>query len=242
VSVNSAFRHKSTFARLLASASRLALPPTCCLCDAPGSRDLRGAPLDLCDICRAGLPANPVAGGSEPPFDLVLAPFLYAYPLDRMIRALKFRGERVYARVLGQLLAAARLQTGGPLPEALVPIPLHTARHRDRGFNQAEEIAKYAGSALGVPVDVGTLVRPVATREQSGLSLPERRANVRGAFALRRTSSRASVALVDDVLTTASTLTEAARVLAVAGMARIEAWTPARVVLVHRSSDAPDRQ
>jgi len=258
VSVNSSPPRKSTFGRALASLATLALPPTCCLCGAWGGRDLRGAPLDLCDICRVLLPRNAIpcvrcaipverpgtlcaaCARAAPVFDAAVAPYLYAYPAEHLVRGLKFAGQRLYGRVLGQLLAAACLMRNGPRPEVLVPVPLHAARYRQRGFNQAHEIARFAGCTLGIAVDPGILVRVAATREQSGLSLRERKINVRGAFALRRQPHAAHVALVDDVLTTGSTASEAARVLKSAGVGRVEVWAVARVTLAQRSTDVPD--
>ena len=134
---------RSTIARLAAAL----LPPTCCLCDAAGLRDLRGFPLDLCAICRELLPSarQPLTSGGDPPTS-VFAPYLYRYPVHHLIRRLKFSGERSYGRLLGQLLAAAVADHGLPLPQAIVPMPLHPSRLRQRGFNQAHDIARYVGA------------------------------------------------------------------------------------------------
>jgi ComF family protein len=208
--------------------TRLLLPPTCCLCGAPGVEP----DFDLCPLCLSLLPRNELV--PEPVLrhiNRVLMPFRYAYPVDHLVRALKFRGERVHARVLGVLLADAARNSGRPLPDLLVPIPLHAARYRRRGFNQAEQIARHAAARLGLHIDSDVLARIVPTREQSGLSWSERRRNIRGAFRVVRTPAVRRVALVDDVLTTGSTASEAARVLNAAGVAEIELWGPARVPL-----------
>ena len=209
------------------------LPATCCHC---GVR-AESSDLDLCTVCAALLPLNhepqaALRSGTQTVVRLVV-PFRYAYPVDAWVRAVKFRGDRVYARVLGALLARARADAPelGVLPDLIVPIPLHSSRYRERGFNQAAEIARAAGRALRIPVDASALTRRVATREQSGLSVRERRKNVRGAFEVTRAVSAARVAVVDDVLTTGSTARAAARVLADHGVQQIELWAAARAVL-----------
>lgn len=202
------------------------LPPACCLCGARGIE----AGFDLCSICLALLPGTGEAPAPHlPHIDHALVPFHYAYPIDHFIRALKFRGERVFARVMGELLARAVRHSRRPLPETLVPVPLHSSRYRSRGFNQAQEIARYAGARLNLPVDHHALVRVIATREQSGLTLAERRLNIRGVFRVIRPLRARRVALVDDVLTTGGTASEAARTLRAGGAAEIELWGLARV-------------
>jgi ComF family protein len=224
------------WSRALASA---VLPPVCCLCGAPGQ-----APgLDLCDVCTTFLPVLdrgpvPSSGESVPGSaigdgTLLRTAFLfkYEYPVDRFIRALKFRGERLYARVLGELLARFHLSRGGRLPAFIVPMPLHTTRLRERGFNQAHEIARYASASLGIRVEHRVLVRAHATSEQSGLTLDERRRNVRGAFRIARPLPAGRIALLDDVVTTGSTAMAAAHALLAAGAREIELWAVARVLL-----------
>ena len=134
------------------------------------------------------------------------------------------------ARVLGKLLARARGERAEPLPELVLPMPLHRSRFVARGFNQAEEIARHAARALGLPCNRRLLQRPRATLEQSELDAPARQRNVRGAFHLARRPAAACVALVDDVLTTGSTAAEAARMLKTGGVARVEVWVVARAL------------
>ncbi|HVY83295.1 MAG TPA: hypothetical protein VG994_20075 [Steroidobacteraceae bacterium] len=215
-----------------AALARTLLPPTCCLC---GARS-RVVARDLCGECVKLLPVNdaPAYGGS-PLFVAtlvrVVVPFHYAYPVDHWIRALKFSGERVYARVLGLLLAEAFRALRQDPPQCLIPIPLHVSRYRRRGFNQAAEIARFAAAALDLPVADRCLVRRVATAEQSSLSLARRRTNVRGAFVAVRKPDATRVALVDDVLTTGSTALAAAQPLLAAGVKEVELWACARVPL-----------
>src|SRR5262245_24799410 len=207
------------------TAGDLLLPPVCCLCGARGFR----SGFDLCHVCARLFPVAPECRAPAG-IDSVLAPFRYAYPVDHMVRALKFRGERIYARVFGELMGEACRNSTRELPDLLVPIPLHPARYRKRGFNQAEDIARFAGAHLHLPVHATLLVRSTPTREQSGLSPHARRRNVRGAFRAVRPVAACRIALVDDVLTTGSTAAEPARVLREAGAAEIRLWTPACVV------------
>jgi ComF family protein len=218
--------------RLLSRAVSAALmPPTCCLCGAAG----QAPDLDLCEVCATFLPVNSGPDSAHPAgagtLVRVMVPFHYAYPIDHLIRALKFRGERVYARAMGLLLARAHQALRQEPPDLIVPIPLHSERYRERGFNQAQEIARFAAGRLDLPLDARCLTRRVATREQSGLTVAERRRNVRGAFAAVRPLHVRRVALVDDVLTTGSTALAAAQALADAGAQEVELWAVARVVL-----------
>ena len=220
----------SPLGTLWRAVSTVLLPPTCCLCGSRGE----SLELDLCSVCTTLLPINREARRTPH----LMAPFEYAYPVDAWVRALKFGGERVHARVLGVLLARARsaLQAEVPelasLPTLIVPVPLHPTRYRQRGFNQAEEIARVAGRALRIPVDARTLVRRIATREQSGLSVSSRRRNVRGAFTAARSLPAIRVALIDDVVTTGSTARAATRALVAAGVRQVEVWAAAQAVLI----------
>jgi ComF family protein len=146
-----------------------------------------------------------------------------------MITGLKFQGELGFARVLGTLLAQAIIQRETTLPQALIPMPLHAQRLRERGFNQCEAIATHLARRIGVRMDSRLLCRARATRPQSGLSATARAANLRGAFALRAgRSPPAHVALLDDVMTTGNTAEAAAGVLKAAGCQRVEIWACAR--------------
>ena len=163
-----------------------------------------------------------------PRFDAAFCPFGYAYPLDHMVRALKYHGAVTYARVLGELLAARLRAVPMPhLPELLLPVPLAAGRFRERGYNQAIELGRYLERGLNVPMRADVLLRIRETREQAGLPRSERRKNIRGAFALRGTAA-SHVALIDDVITTGSTINELARMLKANGVRRVEVWAVAR--------------
>jgi ComF family protein len=219
------------------------LPPVCCLCGASGIEP----GFDLCEVCLALLPCAP-RESVRPPVNIsrVVVPYLYGYPVDHFVRALKFRGERVYARVLGRLIARACLKWHVRLPDVVVPVPLHRDRYRARGFNQAHEIARHAAARLGLHIERCAMTRVIPTREHSGLAPGERRRNIRGAFRVVRPIAARHVALVDDVLTTGSTASEAAGALKAAGVVEIQLWAPAAAgvpdVFDYRPAVEPARQ
>jgi ComF family protein len=224
------------------------LPPRCALCGAEG--DL-GA-VDLCGCCLATLPfVDAATGGAGVIGRATFAPFVYRDPVGSGLRALKFHGDPRPARVFGALLAAsagiAAGDAGHGLPTrilALVPVPLHRRRHAERGFNQAEAIARHAGRWLGLPVRTQWLQRVRPTRPQTGLRGAERRRNLVDAFratpalhavlaaqsagAAGAMPSPGRVALIDDVLTTGATVAAARAALLEAGVPAVEVWAVAR--------------
>lgn len=158
----------------------------------------------------------------------------YAPPLDRVVIALKFRHQLALARPLGELLAARWAgEPCAPPLDCLVPVPLASARLAERGFNQSLEIARAMRDALGAHGGVGPVLarglrRVRDTPEQSGLDLAQRRRNLLGCFACDRRYDGLSVGVVDDVMTSGSTLAEAARMLKAAGAVRVVALVAAR--------------
>jgi ComF family protein len=163
-----------------------------------------------------------------PPVQAAHAAFLYAAPLDRLLPRFKFHHDLAAGRLLSQLMAQALTDAGRP--QALVPVPLHQARLRSRGYDQALELAKPLARALRLPMLPDALRRIRATAPQSELDAARRRRNLRRAFDARRDPPLpAHVALVDDVMTTGATLHAATDALRRAGVARVDAWVCARV-------------
>jgi ComF family protein len=199
-------------------------PPRCCLCGFEG----RSPDLDLCCFCEADLPWE---GAPLPGLTVAMR---YEPLADEMIKRLKYEGAATHARVLGYLLAQAVRARGEPLPKLLVPVPLHEARLRERGFNQSLAIARYAGQALGITFAGRAVSRIRDTPSQTGLGVEERHRNVRGAFAvsqpraLKSLIAAAHVAVVDDVTTTGSTLAEMKCLLLAAGVRQVDLWAVAR--------------
>ncbi|QKT03299.1 ComF family protein [Ectothiorhodospiraceae bacterium 2226] len=190
------------------------LGPACARCARPLAN-----PTSLCGACQRRAPL----------VSAVHAPFRYAAPLDHLIQGLKFRAQIQHARGLGRLLAE-HLDTrrSEPWPELIVPVPLHPARLRGRGYNQALELARPAARHLALPLVADACRRIRPTAQQTGLSAKARRANVRGAFELARPLPARHVAVVDDVMTTGHTLEAMAEALLRAGVERVEAWVLAR--------------
>ena len=146
-----------------------------------------------------------------------------------MVRAAKYHGALEHVRVLGELLAVQlRARPVSGWPEVMLPVPLAPRRFRERGYNQAIELARWLERRVQVPLRTDVLVRVRETREQAGLPRSERRKNLRGAFALAGRLRAEHVALVDDVITTGSTVNELAKLLKSAGVRRVEVWALAR--------------
>ena len=117
---------------------------------------------------------------------------------------------------------------GARLPDAIVPVPLALRRYRQRGYNQASELALSIRRITGVPVKSDVAIRQHETAEQAGLDRKARRRNVTGAFAVAAPLQVRHVAILDDVVTTGSTVRELARVLRRSGAERLEVWAIAR--------------
>jgi ComF family protein len=163
-----------------------------------------------------------------PAFSAGFAPYRYAYPLDHLVRGLKFRGELACGRALGHIFSRLVRARGEPLPQTIVPVPLAPRRYRQRGYNQATELALAIRSVTGVTVTTDVAIRQRETAEQAGLDRGARRQNVKGAFATIAPLRARRVAILDDVVTTGSTVRELARVLRQAGAEQIVVWAIAR--------------
>jgi ComF family protein len=219
--------------------SRLLLAPTCVLCGAPGA-DGR----DLCAGCAAELPHNrvacprcalPLAAPAPacapclrraPPQAATLAALRYEGPVRLLLPRYKFGADLAIGRVLADLLLEAA--ACAPRPQVVAPVPLHPARLRERGFDQAWELARRTAAALDLPARPDLLHRARATLAQTGLDAAARRRNLRDAFVVAGDVARRHVALVDDVMTTGATIEAAARALRRAGAARVDVWVVAR--------------
>jgi ComF family protein len=163
-----------------------------------------------------------------PPFETSLAAFRYEAAIPTLIGGAKFRGRLNLVRLLGQCLADRVREVDPPRPQVLLPVPLHASRLRTRGYNQALEIARVVGRELVLPIDHASCVRSAATPPQAGLDERARHRNIRGAFMVPGVLSWSHVAILDDVVTTGSTVAEMSRVLRKAGVRRIQVWAVAR--------------
>ena len=206
----------------------------------PGCGGMSGA--GFCSVCAADLPrtSDPCSGcGLSRPVarcprqaapwqvEAVVAPFAYAPPLDHHIQQLKYAGARSLGRAFGLLLAPAVREACGDV-DALVAVPLHPTRLRERGYNQAIEIALTLRRSLDMPVLLRGIERRHASPSQTGGSAAQRRASVAAAFRVARSLAGLRIAIVDDVITTGATVNALAAELLAAGAARCIAVAAAR--------------
>ncbi len=187
----------------------------------------------VCSVCALPLPANGQCGPclTNPPlFQRCISPFLYQEPISSMIIKLKFSQNLVCGRILGQLLADFIQKRSNHRPECIIPVPLHTKRICQRGFNQAVEIARPVSKTLGIPLIYNSCYRKKNTSPQSQLSAQARRSNISGAFKMKKANPFQHVAILDDVVTTGQTVQALSELLVEHGAKNIEVWCCARAV------------
>lgn len=195
----------------------------CAPCDA----DLPRLGAGLCPRCALASPGGAICGRclTQPPaYDATSAALAYAFPADVLVQALKFRGELALAPVLGDLLARCLSEAA----DCIVPVPLSSERLRSRGYNQSLEIARRVAALTGARLEPGLCERRRDTAAQMELPLAARAKNVRGAFHCPGIVGSATVAVLDDVMTTGATLEEIAATLKRAGARRVVNWVVAR--------------
>jgi ComF family protein len=198
------------------------VPPLCARCSRPVAIADPACPDGsevLCDICR-----------NEPlRLDRMRAVAEHAGVMRKAVHALKYDGQTSLARPLAALMGRVASEQGLFPVDAIVPVPLHPRRLRERGYNQATLIARELARTLSLPILEDVLVRSRATKTQTQLSAAERRVNVVDAFAAEpaRLVER-NLLLVDDVCTTGSTLQACADALRRGGADRVYALTLTR--------------
>ena len=208
---------------------------------------------DLCHHCAQDMPWNqhccercaepwpdPFEGlcqqciQEEPHYDQCFAPFLYQFPIDQLILQGKGgkRAELLFS--LGRLLAAQLQAQQVTRPDIIVPVPLHPNKQRERGFNQAGVIATLVGRKLGIPVSHNLIIKVREPKQQKSLSRSGRQHNMTRAFRIQCTVLQSlpypvqHIALLDDVITTGSTLNQLAKQLRSSGVERVDGWALAR--------------
>jgi ComF family protein len=223
---------------------RKVLAPTCIAC---GGSAIDG---DLCAGCKGDLRFNtrfclrcaiPLAEESAtcgaclrlpPRYQYSYCAFEYGYPIAEFVRKLKYGHSLSQAKVLGELLSDyLHRHHHNAWPHCIVPVPLSTQRYHERGFNQAIELGRVLEKTLKVSLRTDLLERTRHTVEQAGLTRRERRKNLRNAFAIATSQIPDHVAILDDVVTTGSTVNEIARMFKRAGVSTIEVWAVARAPL-----------
>ena len=212
----------------------------CLYCQAPANRS------GLCAGCTSALPwllhACPTCALPQnhpapcprclkkpPPFDSAWAAFRLETPVQEAIHRLKYGAGFMQGRMLGELMAQQLARRAAPMPEVIIPVPLHRSRLIRRGYNQALELARILQHTLAIDVAPGLARSVRRTADQIGQTRAQRQRNLRDSFVVDPGVAGRHIALLDDVMTTGATLSELARTARGAGAARIEAWALARV-------------
>ena len=229
---------------LIPAFAGLIFPPTCMFCQRPGH-----AELDLCLECLAELPfieqacsqcALPLPVGSvelscgrclqrPPAFDHAVSVFEYRDRARELVGSLKYQARLPVARTLAELLWWRLREL--PMPDVMLPVPLHPRRQRRRGFNQAMIIADMLARHTETPIWRTEVRRTRDTDQQTGLDAGQRRRNIRDAFATSGPLLAAHVAIIDDVVTTGSTANELAKLLKREKVKTVSLWSVARAPL-----------
>ena len=228
-------------------------PRRCILC-LSADASLSQTDIDLCPACRnelqliehscyqCGIPLQNTLAGQlcgqclqkSPAYDQVISIYHYRQPLVWLIAQMKFNKKLLIARLLSQLmtqhLLAIKKSEQLSLPEAIIPVPLHHKRQYQRQFNQSEELAKTLSDTLDIPLDTQYLQRHIDSVQQSGLDAKQRKKNVKGIFKVNNKKQQhyRHVVIIDDVMSTGSTVNEIARVLKRSGIKQIDVWVLAR--------------
>lgn len=232
----------SSFFQRARLSSIFTLSQDCVLCEAPD--------VDVvCQPCRLSLPsasrtspACPVCAApnhvqvcgaclrDQPDFDLTIAAFNYHFPLDRLVKSFKFSANLTLVDFFADALAAEIKRQAPSLPTKIVALPLANKRLASRGFNQSALLADALGKRLKLHVAHHAMRRIRETPPQTGLSKALRLRNIKGAFQCDANFTGQHIVIVDDVMTTGATLSEAAKVVKQAGAISVTTWIIARAV------------
>ena len=194
--------------------------------------------IEHCNLCALPLPMEGLICGQcqkhPPAFKQVIAPWTYSFPIDSLISRFKHQARwplgQMLARLLTQHLQHRFDNTGLTPPDCLLPVPMARKRLRERGYNQAQMLARWLSSNLNIRYDEHLLLRPHETVAQQALDAKTRQRNLLGAFALAPDAKVQGrhFALVDDVLTTGATAHSLARLLMNAGARQVDVYCLAR--------------
>lgn len=220
----------------------LIFPQSCLVCN-----QLTQRPVALCDSCEQELPYNreccqvcaiPLPASenlycascqtNRPAYDFSHIPLLYREPVNHWIQHFKFNSDLVKAKALSDLFFSSLHAHEFSSTDALIPVPLHASRIRKRGFNQALWLAKQISQLTGIPVDNRLVKRHKKTRPQHELKHRQRLNNLKGAFVLAGPCRYKKVIIIDDVVTTGTTVNEIARLLKIQGVDSVHVWAIAR--------------
>lgn len=230
------------FRQDLAACIDLLLPPACILCGQllPTGRNAQS----FCQDCLANMPAlgaarctccaQPFPNASSnhlcgtclkrpPAFAMVHAAGLYQNSIKDAVQRLKYRNQLTLAKPLGNLLGkTVKAAASNFAPDCIIPVPLHPDRLRQRGYNQALEVARPIALLMDAPLNLSLLQRRRKTHQQQGLTAAERRRNLQNAFILASAAPPLKVLLIDDVMTTGETVRECSRTLLAGGITEVQ--------------------
>lgn len=216
------------------------LPKSCYLCESPTNSSL-----EICQACLDDMPRNKDAcyycgipsqtknthctkcRATEPALTRTLSPYLYDAGIKLLISSLKFKQDITKAELLAHLFLSELTDTDLSSIDYLLPVPSHRRRLRERGFNQAYEISKILSKKLNIPI-LSSIQKHKHTSPQASLSARQRHLNLKNSFSMRKDIPIARIAIIDDVITTGTTVNEIASLLRNNGIQHIEAWAIAR--------------
>lgn len=220
------------------------LKQSCLLCASH-----EGGKLGLCEPCLQDLPWHTapqcpqcglISDGSIcghclnmlPSFDATTALLTYDYPADGLLQHYKYKETLHLANTFATLFVDKKLSNNAANSkvDTIIPMPMHPARLKERGFNQALEIARLISNHMQIRLDYQSCQRTKYTPPQASLPLKERIKNIKGAFSCQQRLHGLNIAIVDDVMTTGASLNELAKTLKQAGAAHVECWVIARTL------------
>lgn len=234
---------RNNYKHLVTFASALCPKPICLVCGQYVTHFQR-----ICKACTAHLPwtremcilcAEPLSASQHecgkcqknpPPYDRLWIALDYAFPIDELIMSAKFSHQISHLSLLAELFIQYWQAQSPTLPEVLIPVPLHAKRLRERGYNQALELARIISAKHHIPIDFTSIKRLKPTLAQASLPAQSRFNNVRRAFAITKPLPYSRVALIDDVFTTGNTVRVLSKMLRQAGVAHIEVYCMARTL------------
>ena len=184
-----------------------------------------------CPVCARIVEHPSICGvclNTQPYFSNAEVLFNYEYPGNELIKTFKFRARPELANCFANRLSKQILNNYDELPDALVPVPLHKSRQRQRGFNQSLQLANCLNKELGVTVLSDLCKRVINTSPQSSLPMKTRKKNVKNAFVLNHEDVPRHIVIIDDVITTGSTINEISKLFKKAGCDVIDVWAIAR--------------
>lgn len=225
----------SLFARMMPQDCQLcgaAVPATIC---AACVRDLPFRLTQGCQCCGQMGDVQSLEGeicgdclADPPKFDVTRSAFSYAFPLDKLLQSFKFNANLALLDLFVDHFVDALKNNVATMPDVIIPMPLAKKRLATRGFNQSALLVRGIGQRLHIKVESHGLLRVRETPPQAGLNRAARLENMKGAFDCAQNLAGQRIALVDDVMTTGATMSDAARALKKQGAASIDAWVIAR--------------